>query len=103
MDDLTMFIKHSGNGGPLEYAFGPDWVGMALYMDDVGAESEEIAVLEWYHKIFKYRKDGSYYVPTKRDADVEEWMSMNKGDESEAILKWYREEYKKGMFTDAKS
>ena len=95
MEELIMFVKYSGDGREEAYAFGPDWVGMALFMDDMGAESEDAAVLEWYYKIFKKRNSGEYYIPTKQDFDVEIWMSMHPGDESAAILDWYNNVYKK--------
>jgi len=96
MDELMMWSKVSGEGRPIEYAFGPEWVAMALYMDDVGTETEDQAVLEWYFKVFKKRKEG-YYVPTRHDKDVEVWMAMHPRNESQAILEWYHNVYKKEM------
>ena len=94
MDELIMYSKVSGEGHPIEYAFGPEWVAMALYMDDVGAETEDQAVLEWYFKVFKKRNEG-YYVPTRHDKEVEEWMSMHPKNERQAILEWYHNIYLK--------
>lgn len=95
MESLTMWIKRTKDGTPLEYAFGPEWVAMAMYMDDMGYATEEEAVLEWYFKIFK-RRDRGYYTPTLQDNEVEEWMSMhNERNETQAILEWYNNIYKK--------
>lgn len=33
MDDLQMFTKKC-EGRPTEYGYGPEWVAMAMYMDD---------------------------------------------------------------------
>lgn len=53
MDQLMLYIKYDGNGKPLAYAFGPEWVAMAMYMDDMGFKTEDEAVLYWYHHIYK--------------------------------------------------
>lgn len=35
------------NGKPVAYAYGEKWVGMALYMDDIGYPTEEEAREAW--------------------------------------------------------
>lgn len=97
MERLTMWKKCKQEGAPIEYAFGPEWVAMALYMDDMGYASEEEAVVEWYFKIFKHRDKG-YYVPTLQDHEVEEWMSMHPHNETQAILEWYKNIYLKAWY-----
>ena len=94
MDKLTMWKKCTREGAPIEYAFGPEWVAMAMYMDDMGYATEEEAVVEWYFKIFKPRDKG-YYVPTLQDHEVEEWMRMHPYNEAQAILEWYNNIFKK--------
>ena len=102
MDDLHMYVKDSGPGTPKEYAFGPEWVAMALYMDDAGYDTEEAAVLEWYYKIFKQRKFPGYYIVTTRDAEVEQYMIEHSSEgESKAILDWYHNVYKMKGADDA--
>ena len=32
-EELKMFEKHNGDK-PVEYGYGPEWVAMAMYMDD---------------------------------------------------------------------
>jgi len=104
MDELMMYTKCNSEGRPIEYAFGPEWVAMALYMDDTGFPTEEEAVLEWYFKIFRKRNDDSYYVPTIWDKDVEVWMAMHPSkNESRAILEWYNNVYKKEAYHAANS
>jgi len=56
MKDLAMYVATSGD--EKRYAFGPDWVAMAMYVDDLYFVSEDEAVLYWYHNIFnKEKKD----------------------------------------------
>ena len=51
MDDLSLYVKTTGKR--TLYAFGPSWVSMALLMDDCGKPTEDEAVLEWYHEVYK--------------------------------------------------
>ena len=48
MDELNLWVMNIG-GEIKKYAFGPEWVAMALYMDDCGKDTPEDAVLDWYH------------------------------------------------------
>lgn len=41
-----LYIKYENNM-PVAYAYGEEWVAMALYMDDIGYPSEEEAKLAW--------------------------------------------------------
>lgn len=41
-----LYIKYE-NDRPVAYAYGEEWVAMALYMDDIGYPSEEEAKLAW--------------------------------------------------------
>ncbi len=41
-----MYVKYEGST-PVAYAYGEEWVAMALYMDDIGYPSEEEAKLAW--------------------------------------------------------
>lgn len=34
MEEMTLWCKHNGKGED-RFAYGPDWVGMAFYMDDI--------------------------------------------------------------------
>lgn len=53
MEELTMFKKVNGTR-PVEYGYGPDWVGMAMYMDDFPRfYTEEEARDYWETKLKK--------------------------------------------------
>ena len=68
MTDLKLYEKHNGTS-PVEYGFGPEWVAMAMYMDDHPRfYDEDSAVLYWFHSL--------------KDKDV---------------LDWYHNEYKEYM------
>lgn len=41
-----LYIKYM-NGEPVKYAFGEEWVSMALFMDDIGYDTAEEAVVAW--------------------------------------------------------
>lgn len=41
-----LYIKYEGDT-PIAYAYGEEWVAMALYMDDIGYPTEEAAVAAW--------------------------------------------------------
>ena len=53
MDRPMLYVKYRGEEAPPMYAFGPEWVAMALYMDDIEFDTEDKAVLYWYHDIYK--------------------------------------------------
>ena len=103
MENLGMYEKRRSDGGPVEYAFGPEWVAMALYMDDAGSPSEDAAVLSWYFNIFKKRNNGYSYVPTNQDAEVEAWVKAHNGDEAKAVLDWYYKFYRRECYGNARS
>ena len=66
--DLKLYEKHNGTN-PVEYGFGPEWVAMAMYMDDYPRfYTEDMAVLYWFRTI--------------KEKD---------------ILDWYHNDYKKYM------
>ena len=66
--DLKLYEKHNGTN-PVEYGFGPEWVAMAMYMDDYPRfYTEDMAVLYWFRTI--------------KEKDV---------------LDWYHNDYKKYM------
>ena len=44
-----LYIKYEGDT-PVAYAYGEEWVAMALFMDDIGYQTEEEAVLAWYRE-----------------------------------------------------
>ena len=41
-----LYIKYD-NDKPVAYAYGEEWVAMALYMDDIGYQTEEEAREAW--------------------------------------------------------
>lgn len=41
-----LYVKYE-DGTPVAYAYGEEWVAMALYMDDVGYATPEEAKLAW--------------------------------------------------------
>lgn len=41
-----LYIKYEGDI-PVAYAYGEEWVAMALYMDDVGYKTAEEAKAAW--------------------------------------------------------
>lgn len=41
-----LYVKYE-DGAPVAYAYGEEWVAMALYMDDVGYATPEEAQLAW--------------------------------------------------------
>lgn len=41
-----LYVKYEGDR-PVAYAYGEEWVAMALYMDDIGYPTEEEARLAW--------------------------------------------------------
>lgn len=41
-----LYVKHEGDR-PVAYAYGEEWVAMALYMDDIGYPTEEEAKAAW--------------------------------------------------------
>ena len=41
-----LYVKYE-DGAPVAYAYGEEWVAMALYMDDIGYATEEEAKLAW--------------------------------------------------------
>lgn len=41
-----LYIKYEGDI-PVAYAYGEEWVAMALYMDDVGYKTPEEAKAAW--------------------------------------------------------
>ena len=68
MIDLRLYEKHNGTC-PVEYGFGPEWVAMAMYMDNHPRfYDEDSAVLYWFHSL--------------KDKDV---------------LDWYHNEYKEEL------
>lgn len=41
-----LYVKYEDDT-PVAYAYGEEWVAMALYMDDIGYPTEEEARLAW--------------------------------------------------------
>lgn len=41
-----LYIKYEGDT-PVAYAYGDEWVAMALYMDDIGYDTPEEAKSAW--------------------------------------------------------
>ena len=41
-----LYVKYEGDH-PVAYAYGEEWVGMALYMDDIGYPDAETAKAAW--------------------------------------------------------
>jgi len=41
-----LYVKYE-DGRPVAYAYGEEWVAMALYMDDIGYPTEEEAKAAW--------------------------------------------------------
>ena len=59
-DELMLFTKLVGER-PIEYGYGPEWVGMAMYMDDFPKfYTEEDAKEYWLTVLSKeqYESDG---------------------------------------------
>ena len=51
-----MYVKYVGDK-PVAYAYGEEWVGMALYMDDIGYPTEAEAREAWRKWKEKERKE----------------------------------------------
>ena len=51
MSKLGLFIKQTGKGK--RYGFGPSVVATMMWVDDYGFPTEEEAVLDWYHNMWK--------------------------------------------------
>ena len=51
-----LFVKYE-DGKPVAYAYGEEWVAMALYMDDISYPTEEEAKLAWQR--WKMQEDWS--------------------------------------------
>lgn len=41
-----LYVKYE-DGEPVAYAYGEEWVAMAMYMDDIGYPTPEEAKLAW--------------------------------------------------------
>lgn len=41
-----LYVKYQ-DGVPAAYAYGEEWVAMALYMDDIGYKTSEEAIAAW--------------------------------------------------------
>lgn len=52
-----MYVKYEGET-PVAYAYGEEWISMALYMDDVGYSTPEEAVAAWERSQNAEKKDG---------------------------------------------
>lgn len=55
MDDLSIFTnvtEFPDGTKEVKYAFGPEWVAMAMYVDDYGFNTEEEAVVSWFRSIY---------------------------------------------------
>ena len=96
MERLNLYTLKEGDR-VVRYGFGTEWVATAMWVDDYGFPTEDEAVVDWYFKVFKKRTDGSYYVPSIQDHDVETWMAMHSKNETQAILEWYHNIFKKGF------
>lgn len=46
MSELNMYVKYDGDE-PVAYAYGEEWVAMALFMDDIGYPTPEEARKAW--------------------------------------------------------
>ncbi len=74
MEELTMFKKVNRNR-PVEYGYGPDWVGMAMYMDDFPRfYTEEEAKNYWETKL---KKEQEEYEQRRREEYKSEAASYN--------------------------
>ena len=49
MPKEQLYIKYEGDK-PVAYAYGEEWVAMALFMDDLGYPDEETARAAWASK-----------------------------------------------------
>lgn len=45
-----LYIKYRGDK-PIKYAYGEEWVAMALYMDDYGFKTEEEAIADFHKRM----------------------------------------------------
>lgn len=45
-DEPRLWVKYEGDK-PVAYAYGAEWVAYALYMDDIGFNTEEEARAAW--------------------------------------------------------
>ncbi len=46
MENEQLYIKYD-KGEPVAYAYGEEWVAMALYMDDIHYDTPEEAKAAW--------------------------------------------------------
>lgn len=46
MSSEQLYVKYE-DGKPIAYAYGEEWVAMALYMDDMEYKTEEEAKAAW--------------------------------------------------------
>ena len=51
MAELSMFVKQTGK--EKRYGFGPQVVATMMWVDDYGFPTEDEAVLDWYHNMWK--------------------------------------------------
>ena len=94
--DLKLYEKHNGTN-PVEYGFGPEWVAMAMYMDDYPRfYTEDMAVLywfrtikekdvlDWYHNEYKeYMEEQHANDKAAEDSDQLNEPSSDPGDEAD--------------------
>ena len=74
MEELQMF-KKVREGWPTEYGYGPDWVGMAMYMDDFPRfYTEDEAKTYWETKL---KKEQEEYDQRRREEYESEASSYN--------------------------
>lgn len=53
-DGCELYVKYE-DGTPVAYAYGPAWMAMALYMDDVGYDTEDAARAAWERSSYAHK------------------------------------------------
>ena len=100
MMNVKLYEKHNGDN-PVEYGFGPEWVAMAMYMDDYPRfYTEDMAVLywfrtikekdvlDWYHNDYKkYMEEQNANDKAAEDSDQLNEPSSDPGDEADGPSK----------------
>ena len=76
MEELTMFKKVTGTR-PTEYGYGPDWVGMAMYMDDFPKfYTEDEARNYWETKLKKEQEEYEQRRREERESEAADYYSL---------------------------
>ena len=76
MEELQMF-KKVREGRPTEYGYGPEWIGMAMYMDDFPPfYTEEEARNYWETKLKKEQEEYEQRRHEERESEAAGYYSL---------------------------